>query len=680
MSLYIGNISARTRRDELERVFIRFGRCNVQLKKDGYGFVVYDFPPNAEKALRALQGRNICGELLNLTWSNKQPRPFPRLETGRNSERVGYARRKVGSNSWRDRRMGIRQQERGDGRGKSSDMHNDERAYGQDDIRDRGVQERQDYREELPDEGDQAAPNLVDSGRWGEQVHDPLVDYEVEHATEVDRYEPYQGYDRKDEDENHHVGYSGSSAPRSFQDNVSRAQIGDADLNKHYNSKTQQTCYRCGDPGHKMHNCPKERTPRKMSNSLDSTLDDDVGKRHRDEGEQERLGSSSRGKMRSSRDNLSMRQQRNDRNVSGSRHHQIQKDVDWPQRKNYGGNKRSRKETETPREDSIKAARRSVISSIRSDYIGSHSTSQSSKSMDRSSFHSRSRSLYSKACSLSGDLRSSSKSRYSRSRSPNSRKSSSPTSLSVSLSQPLPSSPNEVQLNLKGSLEKATYLEYMDHLIEHGQQIEGIVTLENDKPKDTNLAVNNGNVGLYTKVVDDIEKEQHLYEDNNEKHNLLRPSFEATNSSKLVPDRGTGTVTAESLSPETVRETEDILGSGAPKVEYMQALNKKPSSETHVNLRSGHSTSIYSEEMSMVLKHYGLEVPGEDENNLTIGAYFGSARLWPWEIIYYRRLKKGPISTDNYARRVAQNQEHGIVDKYIRSSSGWGELGAENHY
>ena len=40
MSLYIGKLSPRTRKDELEHIFWRFGRCEVQ-QKDGYGFVVY---------------------------------------------------------------------------------------------------------------------------------------------------------------------------------------------------------------------------------------------------------------------------------------------------------------------------------------------------------------------------------------------------------------------------------------------------------------------------------------------------------------------------------------------------------------------------------------------------------------------------------------------------------------
>ncbi|KAJ7971630.1 Serine/arginine-rich splicing factor like [Quillaja saponaria] len=666
MSLYIGNLSTRTRIDELEHAFLRFGRCNVHLKKDGYGFVVYDFPPNADKALRALQGRSVCGEPLTLTWSNKQPRRFQGLSRGRNSEIIGSARKKVNYNGWRNDRMGIRQRESGDRRGKSVVMQNDEIEYDQNDFKDHVGEERQDYREGLPDEGGRAAPNLVDTGRWGEQVCDPLV----EHATELDSYKSYHGYVRKDGDENHH------SAPQSSQNNLGRAHIGDAALNKHNDLKAQKSCYRCGDPGHKMRNCPKESTSQRMSNRLHSRLDNDIEKRHRDEEEQERYGSSSWEKLWSSRDNLSMSQQRNDRGVSSSRNHQIVDDADWPHRKDYGRNKQIRNKTGTPKEHNAKKAR-TFASSAHSDYSESRyrSITQSSKHMLRSISHSGPRSVTSRSRSLSSDLRSSSKSYNSRSISQKSRKSSFPTSLSVSPSRALPSSSKKVQLNMKGSLENTATLDYMEHQIEHGQQIEGNVALENDKPQDKNLSVNNGNVGLYTKVVDDIEKDQHLHEDNNEKPKLSKPSVEATNASKPVSDRSI--ITAESLSPEIVRETEDVLGSGAPTVEHMPTLNKA-ASETQVNLRSGHSTNISSEEMSKVLKLYGLELPEEDEQNLTVDTYFGSARLWPWEIIYYRRLKKGPISTENYARRVAQNQEFSIVDKYIRSSTGWGELGSEN--
>ncbi|KAI4348915.1 hypothetical protein L6164_009579 [Bauhinia variegata] len=167
MSLYIGNLSAHTRRDELERVFGRFGRCNVDLKREGYGFVVYDIPPNAEKALRALQGGNVCGEPLTLTWSSKQPRPFQRFARGaktydlqrdKNSDRVGYARRKLSSSGWRNSKMD------NDRRAKSADMHHEERGYHQDNFKDY-VGEERDYTGNYHDDGGGVIANPKDNGR-----------------------------------------------------------------------------------------------------------------------------------------------------------------------------------------------------------------------------------------------------------------------------------------------------------------------------------------------------------------------------------------------------------------------------------------------------------------------------------------------------------------------------------
>lgn len=79
-------------------------------------------------------------------------------------------------------------------------------------------------------------------------------------------------------------------------------------------------------------------------------------------------------------------------------------------------------------------------------------------------------------------------------------------------------------------------------------------------------------------------------------------------------------------------------------------------------------TSISFKKIRMVPRDYGLEHFDKIEEDLPPEIYFGSARLWPWEIIYYRRLRKGAISKDNYARRLSQNEEFGIVDKYIRST------------
>nr|TKR86070.1 hypothetical protein D5086_0000241420 [Populus alba] len=67
----------------------------------------------------------------------------------------------------------------------------------------------------------------------------------------------------------------------------------------------------------------------------------------------------------------------------------------------------------------------------------------------------------------------------------------------------------------------------------------------------------------------------------------------------------------------------------------------------------------------MVLKHYGLDCQDENGKHLPAGTYFCSAR--PWDIIYYRRLKKGSISTEKYARRVDQNREFGIVTSILEA-------------
>ncbi|KAI4300587.1 hypothetical protein L6164_033946 [Bauhinia variegata] len=675
MSLYIGNLSVRTRRDELERVFSRFGRCKVDLKRDGYGFVVYDIPPNAEKALRALQGRNICGEPLTLTWSNKQPKPFQRFAGGartydsqheRNSDTVGYARRRLSSNGWRNYRMG------NDIRAKSIDMHHEERGYHQEDF---DVGQEKDYRGDYHDDCRGIIPNLEDNGRWGESIHDPSSENGNENAMKFDRYEPYHGYDRKYENENHQIGYSGGSTAGNSQEDMGRAHVNEETSN--YPDDSGYRCYKCGESGHRMRNCPKKHASQGKLNSLDGGQGDKVDKKHRVEDEFKKFGSNSYAKLQSSGDTLPMRQQRNEQRLSGSRHYRellknelspVAKETDGHRRKDYGRMKRIRKETEAPKRPSTKKAKRSISSSLRSDRLASHSRSisSSSKSMHRSSSRSRSRAVSSTAQSLS------SKSRYSRSGSPNSRKSSSPTSLSVSLNPSLASSPNKVQLNSKGPSIDATAPRSSDHLSAQGQQIESDFDL-NHKSKDTNIAVN-GNDALYTKVVDDLKKDHYAPDNNNQNLVLFDQSNEVTDLTKPLTDNGTS---AAGSSAEIVRETESFQPSGTLMMEDMPVDIKKSALETHSSCQSAHSTTLSSEEMCMVLKHYGLELPNDDEKNLTADAFFGSARMWPWHIIYYRRLKKGPTSTENYARRIAQNKEFGIVDKYIRSSSGWGELSLE---
>ncbi|KAJ6870822.1 hypothetical protein NC652_036474 [Populus alba x Populus x berolinensis] len=74
---------------------------------------------------------------------------------------------------------------------------------------------------------------------------------------------------------------------------------------------------------------------------------------------------------------------------------------------------------------------------------------------------------------------------------------------------------------------------------------------------------------------------------------------------------------------------------------------------------------IPAEDLSMVMKHFGLDCQDENGKHLPAGTSFCSAR--PWDIIYYRRLKKGSISTEKYARRVDQNREFGIVTSILEA-------------
>ncbi|OIV90412.1 hypothetical protein TanjilG_00056 [Lupinus angustifolius] len=608
MSLFIGNLSKHTRRDELERVFRMFGHCNVQLKGGGYGFVVFDIAADAAKALRELKGETICGNRLNLSWSSKQPtRNFQTLGRGgrksqhaRNSDR-SYGTRKVGFSGGRNREMD------NVGRIESFDVRGKERDHRHDDIKD-CVGEQKDH-EVLPNEGDGAVPTLRDKVK-------------IQNALEFDRYESYSVYDRKHDNEDYHVGHGSGSHGANVQKNMKRAQGG-------------------------------------QDNSVEV---------------ENKSGPGSCVKLQSSGDALLLRQHRNERSISGSRQlhaplrnesSPLTKETDRPQGKEYGGMKRSRNEIESPQGSQVKISKQLSSCSLPSDASHSLSNSLSSKSMPRSSYRDGLRSVSSRGCSSSSKVRSSKS--QGRGKSLNSRRSNSQASLSASLNQPL-QSPSKTHLN--SNSVPITALESEDHLVAKGQHMGSALEVENIQSKDTGIAVN-GNVARYTtKMEDAMEKDQDIQQDNSGNHILLNPSDGVTNLTKPF--------VGGDLSPGLVKETEGFLHSGALLMDDLPTEIQKPASETHVNCHSGLSTFISSEEMSMVLENCGLDFPKVDEQDLTVDAFFGSARLWPWHIVYYRRLKKGLISTENYARRVAQNQEFGIVDKYIRSSSGWGELRLEN--
>ncbi|GJM85177.1 hypothetical protein PR202_ga01605 [Eleusine coracana subsp. coracana] len=87
------------------------------------------------------------------------------------------------------------------------------------------------------------------------------------------------------------------------------------------------------------------------------------------------------------------------------------------------------------------------------------------------------------------------------------------------------------------------------------------------------------------------------------------------------------------------------------------------------------SLKLTTNEVVSALKRYRMETHEVESLDQPVEKYFGAARLWPWEIIYYRRLKKGPISTENYARRLEQNKEFGIVDQLSNGQLRGPEIG-----
>ncbi|KAK6944090.1 Zinc finger, CCHC-type [Dillenia turbinata] len=694
MSLYLGNLSSHTRRDKLEHVFRAFGRCQVQVK-DGYGFAVYDFPPDAEKALKALQGRNICGEPISITWSKKQPRSFQRFSSGgksydargRNfSQRADYANRKRGSDDRRDHRTIVRHPDSDGNHLNPLDRLNEETAYYKDNVRDYMGEAYHNEDDKLRGEDGSIEPKLMADDGWGEQAGNQFDDNGIEHAPVFDRYEPDQVYDGRSGDGDGDLRYSCEShSPLSSRKKTKGGQIDEISLNRLDKQKPKKSCYTCGGSGHKRRNCPQKiARQREKSSRFEQRQNTEVVFRGSDEVEMKGIGYQPWRRQLSRRDARLAREHRKDNKVTDSRKRyrstrgrdsSVTKELHRDQRRDDRVKMRKGRENGSPERHLSKRTRRSVSSAHQSDSVSSrfHQRSESPKSVQRSRSDMKMKSPSSGANPLSSRSKSGSASHNSRSRSLKSRsKPSSPTSLSISISlgQPLLSSPNKMQVNQKGPIGHATTPESNE--VEVGRLVESDVGLENSILEKTTFRMSSGNATFAVDhVIHDHEnsvpfsKAEDIQRQNDNQHTGSGIGLELDNSSTLVGN----------LPPNSFGETKVLEDAGAQEAEHMLRPTEKSESGVSLTYSSHFSsrTKISWEELCKVLKHYGLEHPEETEKKLPVEGYFGSARLWPWELIYYRKLRKGPISTENYARRIAQNREFGIVDKYIRSSSGWGE-------
>ncbi|KAJ0973376.1 hypothetical protein J5N97_021335 [Dioscorea zingiberensis] len=660
MSLYVGHVPAHLRRDDLERAFQRFGQCNVQLKS-GYGFVVYDAIANAERALRVMTGKIICGEQLSLGWSNRQPKPFRRADK---SIRIYEPYRKRRFKEVHDGVGTGHTQGQRDFETDASCVRTFDRSVNRSDYAfDRETGNIDNTIDELGEGKDLSSKEVVaneldpvENDRWGEPVIDALTGLDMENDNDFDRYEPYRGLDRSYEDKNQvDCSFSGPDHGSPHEKGQREHSFEKTDVN-FIKRRTQRACYNCGVVGHIARKCPKGDARRERFGKYKHKRDE-INSRSRTEGRLKRPRYNSWERTDGRKDPSMLEKHGRDREeshpiktkklVSGgessseskgkhrNKHRaesQIKKET-----KKHGTAMKAHKKRRKMRSETSSLSSDSSTDTSRSDSQFDRSASdasQRSSSMSRSSA-SQSVNSGSKSVSKSPDTKSVSCKSQSRSgvgRSP---------ALSISLNQNSPfsmkSEPVDVSLenspkNKFDTVASADFRQLSSANIDNSELEGSFLSSKDEDP----LAFSEVDGRTYGHVACSFEQKE------------WNPSIEPL---KDVAD-------ISGKFSENPAKINNLQGSSTCKLNNCMAIN---------------SARVTAQELLLAFRHYGLVAPDEDESGISVEKYFGAARLWPWEMIYFRRMKKGAISTENYAKRLEQNQEFGIVDKYIRSSSGWGE-------
>ncbi|KZV28420.1 Splicing factor, arginine/serine-rich [Dorcoceras hygrometricum] len=602
MSLHLGNISPHIRRDELERVFRRFGKCTIRVV-DKYGFVVFDYPASAEKALKSLRGKRICGEAITISWSKRQPRVWPGHPRGGKFYEPPVRRHLV--NKSVDQRLEPNNQEgnkmdyeQEDGQSKNVDssyLADELHGYHPDDLKGYAGEKDHAFSNDNLDVG--VGKNHLDVDSWREQVVDVNG---FENAMEFDRYEPRESDDEKDQGEYDHASPSdGSPAARKSNERLGTEKNG--------KSKFQKTCYTCGEVGHKMNVCPL-------------------------------LRSRSQGRLHGRSDLPPMRLQESNREPSTSRScRRLLRRGDSPFRRitpDFRGKKRSSREYENHVKHHSKRARGLLSSSIHHRTSSrSQSLSRSLRSLSQSPSNSKFKSVSSGNNIQSFSLRpsschSGSKGLESRSAT----RSMSPTSsaFAVGRVRDLSSSQNSKPANTKDLIVKVAGLVNSKNSLEHWDERSGVASFNTEK---ITAAMENEHEAGPSKL--DKEKMRKDLLERSDAHCESATKVSGSLFESNVPRPEDDYSSAGYLLS---RRLKDVQGSQPKDLVLEDISTPGPCITSGTNAVS--SVSMSSQEICMVLKHYGLWHPEENGNDMPVETYFGSARLWPWEIIYYRRMKK----------------------------------------
>uniref|UniRef100_A0A0E0CLK4 RRM domain-containing protein n=1 Tax=Oryza meridionalis TaxID=40149 RepID=A0A0E0CLK4_9ORYZ len=649
MSLHIGRLSSHVRQRYLEHLFQRFGNCTVRLK-DGYGFAVFDSNDDAARAMWALQGKFVCGERITVNWSKQQPRFSKDFRSSRNVESSHQRAPRVrdGNIRFRDS-LAQKNHPASHDRGHSPDVAPEQKSSdgALEKKSDGDVEDLKDVREtvgedpvEMKRNGDGTSDaNVIEHDRWEETGKgNPGRDDD-----DFDRYEPYHGYARQEEraevvkassQETYHHRFSSQKSKEYPAGHTAHdfPQKTDGGFEAWRDALSrQERLRRSGSP---LRRRPDTRDCSKKTDDRFEAWRDALSRQEKGMARLKRFGSPSRKRTEEFRVDMVVetrrmvqdgRKQFSDRTSHTHRLSNVSREDKRHTRCSEGI-------PQTPKESRKRSrSKRSRGSSLSSDRSTSHSTSKCSRSRAHSPSHSAHSSSKSFQPTQPEGLRSMAVSNVS------------PLLVSGSPQHNLPSTAENknsdflVSSPLEGNLDSKTTTG-LKHTRGYQQDI-----------KDSRLSGESPVIPLRLKI---------------------QRNGELPVSGKYANLDG---YTETNLNNNLVYDDNVADGVQVQKTNSEDASSVKSSKDILVKSERSNSLKLTTNEVVSAFKHYGMESRGTDLLNQPVEKYFGAARLWPWEVIYYRKLKKGPISTENYAKRLEQNKEYSIVDRYVRSSSGWWE-------